>query len=90
MQRKSVAIQLSRIHFHPYRRQRSAADNDLPHPWDLRELLLHDRRGFVVELGSVVFIGSEPEDHDGRISRIDLAISGVGGQDSQADRSVRH
>ena len=73
-------IQLRRIHIDPYRGIRGAADTDLPHTLNLRQLLLHDGGGGVIHGFFVVLIRGQAKDHDGRVRRIDLAITGIGRQ----------
>ncbi len=77
---QAVAGQLGGIHLDADGWERAAADVDLADALNLRELLLNDGGGFVVELVGAVFIRGEAEDHDGRIGGIDLAIGGIGGE----------
>ena len=79
-QGKSVAGQLRGICVHTHGRQRAASDIDLPYALDLRQLLLHDGGGFVIQLIGTVFVRCEAEDHDRRIGGIDLAIGRIGRQ----------
>ena len=78
--REAVTVELRRIDVHAHRGQRRRRPTYLPHSLDLRELLLHDCRSFVVQLARVVFVRSQPENHDRRIRRIHFAIGGIGGQ----------
>jgi hypothetical protein len=51
-----------------------------PDALDLRELLLDDGGGFVVQLVGAVLVRGQAEDHDRRIGGIDLAIGRIAGQ----------
>ena len=79
-EREPVVVELGRIYIHANRGQRAAAGVDLAHSLDLRELLLHDGGSFVVELAAVVDIGGESDDHNRRVGRVHLAVSGIRGQ----------
>ena len=72
------------IDFHAHRRSGAAADEHLAHALDLRELLRQDGGGQVIDLGHVVLVRRERQDHDGRVGGIDFAIRRirrqVGGQ----------
>ena len=78
--RQTVAVELSGIHVDAHGGQCAAAGVDLAHALNLRELLLDDGGGFVVQLAPVVDLRGEADDHDGRVGRIHLAIGGIGGQ----------
>ncbi len=87
LQRKPHAAELGGIDFHAYGRERASANAHLPDALDLRKLLLDDRGRCVVQVGAVVFVRGESEDHDRRIGRIDLAIRRVGGKVGRQERS---
>ena len=72
--------QLWRIDIHANRGKRASADRHLPHAPDLGESLLKDCRGRVVHPAAIVDPGSQRQDHDRRVSRIDLPIGRVGGK----------
>ena len=74
---EAVAGELGGIDFDANGGQRAAADVDLADALDLREFLLDDGGGFVVELVGAIFVGGEAEDHDGRVGGIDFAIGGI-------------
>ena len=78
--RKAEARKFRRIHFNPNRRQRAASSIHLPDALNLRKPLLNDRRRLVIQLVRTVFIRCQPDNHDRRIRRIDLAISRISRQ----------
>ncbi len=73
-------LQLGGVDLDAHRRRTAALHAHLPDALNLRELLLEDGGGKIVELCHLVFVGGEADDHDGRISRIDLTIGRVGWQ----------
>ena len=77
---QAVTGELRGVHVHAHRRQRAAARRHLADALDLRELLLDDGRRLVVQLGRVVLLRGQAEDHDRRIRRVDLAVRRVAGQ----------
>ena len=87
LQREAHAAELRGIDFHAHGRERASAHAHLPDALDLRKLLLDDGGSRVVQLGAVVFVRGEPEDHDGRVGRIDLAIRRIGGKVGRQERS---
>ena len=87
LQRKPHAAELGGIDFHAHGRERASAHAHLPDALDLRKLLLDDRGSCVVQLGAVVFVRGESEDHDRRVGRIDLAIRRIGGKVGRQERS---
>ncbi|MNM78651.1 hypothetical protein D3C81_905610 [compost metagenome] len=89
-QRQAVMAEQVRIEVDTHRRQRTAADAHLPHPFHLRQARRHDGRREVVHLATGVGIRGEREDHDRLIRRVRLAVRRIvrhaGGQ--QARRRV--
>ena len=79
-EREPVVVELGGKYVHANRRQRAAAGGDLAHALDLREFLLENGGGFVVELAAIVDLGGEADHHDGRVGRVHLAIGGIAGQ----------
>src|SRR5713226_3447736 len=75
-----VRVELIGIHFHAYRRARTAHGRNLTDAVDLREFLRQDRIRRIVDLrGRNVFRG-EREKQDGRVRGIGLAIGRLPGQ----------
>ena len=77
---ESIAGQLRGICVHAHGRQRAASDSDLPYALYLRQLLLDDGGGFVIQFVGTVFVRGKAEDHDRRIGGIDLAIGRIARQ----------
>ena len=75
--RQAHAVELRGIYFHADRRQCAAADRDLANTRNLRQLLLHDRGGFVVKLIRSVLVRRQPQNHDRGVGGIDLAIGRI-------------
>ena len=75
-----VFEQRKRIELDAHRRQRTAADRHLADAVDLRQRLLHDRRGGIVDLAARQRGRGHRQDRDRRIGRIDLAVGRVGAQ----------
>ena len=50
LQAQAVAVELLRIGVHPHRGQRAAGDLHLAHAFDLRQLLLNDGGGGVIQM----------------------------------------
>ncbi len=67
----------ARVDLDPDGRQRRAADLHLADAGDLRQFLLHHRRGGIVELALRQGGGGQRQDEDRRVGGIDLAIGRV-------------
>ena len=78
-----VAVELRRVDIHSHRGQRSPAHHHLSHAVDLRKLLLHDCRSFVIQFARVIFLGSQSQNHDRSVRGIYFAIGGIAGQISR-------
>ena len=78
--REAKALQLGGIDLDAHRRRGAAADAHLSDALNLRELLLQDGGGKVVELRHRVLVRGEADDHDRRIGGIHLAVGGIGRQ----------
>ena len=64
----------------PHRGQRGAADQHLPDPAQLRQLLLQHCAGRVVDLAAVSVSRGQRDDQDRRVRRVHLAVGRVGQQ----------
>jgi hypothetical protein len=73
----AVLEERKRIQVDANGRQRAAADLHLPHACYLTEFLLQDRGRKIVDLPGRQRLGGQRQDHDRRVSRVDLAICGV-------------
>ena len=80
LQAETIAVELGRIHVHPHCRQGTTPNAHLPDALNLGKTLLHDGGGGVVQRSAVVHIGRKRQNHDRRIRRVDLAISGIAGE----------
>ena len=78
--RQAVAGQLGGIDLDADGGERAAADRDLADSRNLGELLLDDGGGRVVHLVGGVLVRGEPEDHDGRVGGVPLAVGGIAGE----------
>ena len=72
-----VRRELRGIRVDAHGRQRTAADDDLPDSLNLRQLLQHHRRGFVVELVGAEVVRREAEDDDRSVGGVDLSVARV-------------
>ena len=70
--------ELCRINLHTHRWKCATAGIDLPNALNLRQLLLNDRRSFIVKFVWAVLVRGKTDDHDRRIGGVDLAISWIG------------
>ena len=86
LQSEPIAVQLGRVHLHPYPGPGSAAHRHLAHALQLRKLLRNHRRTVVVKRRLVVLVRRQSQNHDRRIRRIYLAIGRIG---RQVRRQVR-
>ena len=77
LQSDAVAAQLVGFELDAHRRQCAAAELDLAHAADLRQLLLDDGIGRIVELRRGQRARGQRQDDDGRIGRIVLAVGGI-------------
>ena len=73
-------LQDHRIEADAHRGRGSAADEDLSDSWHLRNFLLDNRGGRILQLGSVVERGGQRQNHDGGVGGIHLARGWIGGQ----------
>ncbi len=73
----AVAIERRRVELDAHAGERAAAHEHLAHALDLRELLLEDRGGGVVEPVGRDRVRGEREDQDRRVGRVDLPVVGV-------------
>ena len=65
------------IELDPHGRQRAAADHHLPDAFDLRQRLLHDRRGRIINLPARQRRRGHRQDHDRCVGRVDFAVGRV-------------
>ncbi len=77
LQSQSVPGQLRGIDVDPYRRRRTAADDHLAHPRDLRQPLRQHRRGGIVQRRRRQLVGRQCDDHDGRVRRVHLPVGRI-------------
>ena len=75
---KSARGDLARIDLDAHRRFLLAADSDQAHAVDARDLLRQDHIGIIVHLVQRQCVGTQRQDHDRRVRRIDLADGGLG------------
>ena len=75
-----MAGQFCGICVHTHRGQRATSGSDLPYALYLRQLLLDDGGGFVIQCCGTVFVRGKTEDHDRRIGGIDFAIDRISRQ----------
>ena len=61
-------------------RRRGAVERDIADARNLRQLLLDDVAGLVVDLPGRQGLGGHGQDQDGKVGRIELAVGGVGAQ----------
>ena len=85
LQADAVFVECLRNEIDPHGRQRTAADDHFADSLDLRQLLRQHRGRGVIELAARQRVGGQGQDHDRSVSRIDLAVGGIG---SQAGRQV--
>jgi hypothetical protein len=69
-----------RDQLHAHRRKRTASDDDLPHAFHLRNLLLKDGVGQIVQLPDFDRVGGERQQHDRRVGGVDLAVARIARQ----------
>ena len=77
LQADAVMEEGTRIELGAHRRQRAAPDRDLADAVYLRQLLLQDGGGAVVELPLTQRVGGERQDQHRRVGRVDLLVGGV-------------
>src|SRR6266403_3535170 len=76
----SIAVELVRVHFDAHGGTRTAPGKNLADAFHLRELLREDGIGSIVDLRGRNIFGTQRQQHDRGIGRIDLAVAGLTGK----------